>query len=241
MRRDALPPFAVWPEGGEADGLACVDHPLVDTWERRLRSRPATERRLERATPQLRRLEDVFTAAGVPRGLALLAVVDDHTSKRIGLVAGADGAELERTARGAALYLHALRRRYGDWPLALAAWDAGVTRVDRALAREPQSSFWALARRKQLPATSRDFVPRLLATARLAENTQTCRRAPVNGPLPVVAALPPLPGPPQARGRGLSLRRQLTPQSALALSAGSDHQKDAPPDLRVTLGFQYSF
>ena len=42
------------------------------------------------------------------------------------------------------------------------------------------------------------------------------------------------------RARGLTLRRQLTTQSVVALSAGSGPRKDAP-DLRVTLGFQYFF
>jgi len=40
--------------------------------------------------------------------------------------------------------------------------------------------------------------------------------------------------------RALSVRRSLTPQTALALSAGSGPRSDVP-DVRVVLGFQYSF
>ena len=56
--------------------------------------------------------------------------------------------------------------------------------------------------------------------------------------------LPAAPGRPAGEGarsfRALSVRRSLTPQTALALSAGSGPRTDAP-DVRVTLGFQYSF
>jgi hypothetical protein len=56
--------------------------------------------------------------------------------------------------------------------------------------------------------------------------------------------LPAAPGHPAGEGvrsfRALSVRRSLTPQTALALSAGSGPHPDAP-DVRVTLGFQYSF
>ena len=56
--------------------------------------------------------------------------------------------------------------------------------------------------------------------------------------------LPAAPGRPAGEGarsfRALSVRRSLTPQTALALSAGSRPRTDVP-DVRVTLGFQYSF
>ena len=56
--------------------------------------------------------------------------------------------------------------------------------------------------------------------------------------------LPAAPGRPAGEGvrsfRALSVRRSLTPQTALALSAGSGPRTDAP-DVRVTLGFQYTF
>src|SRR5262245_26339692 len=70
--------------------LACVDHPLVDAWEERLRTerprRQATERELARAAPDLAELEKELAAADVPTGLAVLPVVGDATTKRLGLV-----------------------------------------------------------------------------------------------------------------------------------------------------------
>jgi len=79
-------------------------------------------------------------------------------------------ARRRRTAtRAAAQYLRLLHDRYGDWPLALAAYNAGERRVDRALARDPEaSSFWRLAERGYLPRTSQEYVPRFFAVLRVA-------------------------------------------------------------------------
>ena len=52
---------------------------------------------------------------------------------------------------------------------------------------------------------------------------------------PTRSSLGPGPG-----GRGLSFRRQLTDQSALALSAGAG-QRGASPDVRVMVRVLYSF
>src|SRR5207249_10438681 len=92
-------------------------------------------------------------------------------SRRFGLVVNAhrdDRLQPERATRAAARYLRLLHERYGDWPLALAAYNAGEHRVDRALARDPEASFWRLAERGYLPRISRDYVPRFFAVVRVA-------------------------------------------------------------------------
>src|SRR5262249_62360215 len=123
---------------------AGVDHPLVDAWEERLRTerprRQATERELARAAPDLAELEKELAAADVPTGLAVLPVVGDATTKRLGLVHGrsrGDGSGHTLAVRAAARYLRSLYDRYEDWPLALAAYDAGVDRLDAAHVMAP--------------------------------------------------------------------------------------------------------
>src|SRR2546426_116934 len=92
-------------------------------------------------------------------------------ARRFGLVVNAhrdDRVHPERATRAAAHYLRLLHDRYGDWALALAAYNAGERRVDRALARDPEASFWRLAERGYLPHTSREYVPRFYALLRMA-------------------------------------------------------------------------
>jgi len=102
------------------------------------------------------------------------------TARRIGLRVSTmrdDRLDLERSTRAAARYLAGLHARYGTWPLALAAYNAGEGRVDRALARNPQAAFWELAERRALPAHSRTYVPKVLAMIELVATPGACRGA----------------------------------------------------------------
>jgi hypothetical protein len=249
MRR-VQPAGEAYGKGTAPSALACIDHPEIDAWEKRLRSERSlqreTEASLRRSGPYMAPLREVFADAEVPPSLALLSAVGDDTSRRIGLLVSAkveDRAALERTARDAARYLHAVHDRYGDWPLALAAYHAGVERVDHALAQQPGASFWELSDAGLLPTESEEFVPRFLAVVRLTEARALCPRS------PVVAARTDSPAgsgvvsafrPQLVTGRGLSLRQPVTEHSALAVSAGSGPRRDAP-DVRLMLGFQYRF
>jgi membrane-bound lytic murein transglycosylase D len=77
---------------------------------------------------------------------------------------------------------HELRRaisrfstdRYGDWLLALAAYNAGEGRVDRALARHPGATYWDLVDALALPPISREYVPKILAVVQVTANPDAC-------------------------------------------------------------------
>jgi len=182
--------------------LACLEHPRITAWERRLRSHPdlQTETRegLARGARYLPRLRQVLADAGLPPSLALLPLVESSfqaearghldeiglwqlradTARRFGLVVvqGRDERLQPVQSTGAAArYLRFLHARYGDWPLALAAYNAGERRVDRALAARPNASFWQLADGRHLPRTSRDYVPRVLAVIRVIDGVRACR------------------------------------------------------------------
>lgn len=176
-------------------GLGNLEHPRIDAWEQRLHEdsdfRRHAEDSLARGTRYLPGLRRIFEENNLPPSLALLPVIESGfyptargrsgerglwqlrraTARNLGLVVDAhrdDRIDPVRSTRAAARYLRVLRDRYGDWALALAAYNAGERRVDRALAREPNASFWELAERGYLPRTSREYVPRFLAIVRMA-------------------------------------------------------------------------
>jgi membrane-bound lytic murein transglycosylase D len=70
----------------------------------------------------------------------------------------------EKSARAAARLLKGLHSRLGNWPLALAAYNAGEGRVRRALAKNKASSFAEIA--DSLPVETRLYVPKVLALVR---------------------------------------------------------------------------
>lgn len=69
----------------------------------------------------------------------------------------------ERSTRAAARYLRDLYGRFGDWRLALAAYNAGEGRIQRIIDRTGIRSFDEMSRRGLLPAETRKYVPAVLA------------------------------------------------------------------------------
>ena len=195
---------------GNADGngpvverseFACVDHPLIDVWEGRLRThrslRLTTIDSLIRGNQYMGRFREMLRDAGLPPSLALLPVVESSfrvnargpggsvglwqfqapTARRFGLIVNRkrdDRLDPDRATQAAVTYLAMLHDRYEDWPLALAAYNAGEGRVDRALKRYPGADYWALIESHHLSAITRDYVPRFFATVRMAEAGPAC-------------------------------------------------------------------
>jgi len=65
----------------------------------------------------------------------------------------------EKATRGAAAYLKNLYQMFGAWDLALAAYNAGEGKVQRAIARQRTRDYWKL----RLPKETQYFVPAFLA------------------------------------------------------------------------------
>lgn len=154
--------------------------PDRDLWLRRVRARakPAT------ADNYVKSLKPVFAATGVPGDLVWLAEVESTFNPKARSPAGARGLfqlmpetakglglrtflpderiDPTKSAQAAAKMLRDLHRRFGNWPLALAAYNAGPGRIQRLLESRKAKTFAEIA--PHLPLETRMYVPRVLAT-----------------------------------------------------------------------------
>lgn len=71
--------------------------------------------------------------------------------------------------RAAARLLRSLYLQLDDWSLTMAAYNCGIGCVKRAIDTHQTRDFWALRARGALPAETRDYVPRIIAAARVGE------------------------------------------------------------------------
>jgi membrane-bound lytic murein transglycosylase D len=157
---------------------------IMASWCRRMgRYRAIIERRLDEQ--------------GLPRDLIYLAMVESGfdpgatSLKSAGGVwqfipgaARAYGLEVsqwvdarrdpERAAEAAARLLKDLYVRFGSWPLAFAAYNAGYGAILRSIARFNTNDFWELARHEAgLPWETTLYVPKILAAALIGHNLKS--------------------------------------------------------------------
>jgi membrane-bound lytic murein transglycosylase D len=137
-------------------------------------------------------LKPIFSAQQVPPELVWLAEVESSFDRRARSPAGAAGLfqlmpdtakrfglslwprdqryQPEPSATASAQYLKQLHDRFGDWRLALAAYNAGEGRVQKLLDRYKTRSYDAIA--GHLPAETQMYVPRVEAVIRQREGAK---------------------------------------------------------------------
>jgi membrane-bound lytic murein transglycosylase D len=81
-----------------------------------------------------------------------------------------DRLDPEKATRAAARHLKDLYGRYGDWYLAIAAYDCGAGAVDRAIERTGYADYWELLKRHALPKETASYVPIIVAMTIMAKN-----------------------------------------------------------------------
>ncbi len=154
-------------------------------WVRELEKRPWPPL----AKTYVPKLKQVFVSEKTPPQLVWVAAVESSFDPRARSPAGAAGMfqlmpatartehlslwpfderyQPEKSAHAAARHLRELHSHYGDWPLALAAYNVGEGRVDKLLKEHKARTFDAIAR--WLPVETQMYVPKVEATVRLRE------------------------------------------------------------------------
>jgi len=153
------------------------------------------EEGMKRGSKYLPMIQNVFRAEGLPLDLAYVPLVESAFKpnalskvKAKGVWQFMSGTAVENGLRkdwyidersdpekatvAAAKYLHALGRLFdGDWHLALASYNGGPGRLQKAIKRAGVEDFWRLAERpKMLPRETREYVPMILAAIVIARN-----------------------------------------------------------------------
>ena len=159
------------------------------------RGRDIMEEGLKRAGKYVPLFREIFQKEGVPLDLVYMAHVESHfkpnaysrakargswqfmlgTAKLYGLRQDwwiDERSDLIKSTEAAARHLTDLYERFGDWNLAMAAYNVGPSRIDRIKRRYGNIDYWAMIRRRMLPRETRLFVPSILATIIIFRNPE---------------------------------------------------------------------
>jgi peptidoglycan lytic transglycosylase D len=153
------------------------------------------EEGLRRGTKYLPMIQNVFRAEGLPLDLAYVPLVESAFKPNALSRANAKGvwqfmtgtalenglrrdwfiderSDPEKATVAAAKYLRTLSDLFGgDWHLALASYNGGPGRLQRAMKTARLDDFWSLASKpKLLPRETREYVPMILAAIVIARN-----------------------------------------------------------------------
>jgi membrane-bound lytic murein transglycosylase D len=78
----------------------------------------------------------------------------------------------EKSTRAAAHHLKDLYNEFGDWYLAMAAYNSGPGTVQSAVKRTGYADYWQLYKRNVLPKETRNYVPIIVAVTIMAKNPE---------------------------------------------------------------------
>jgi membrane-bound lytic murein transglycosylase D len=159
------------------------------------RGRPTLEHALARSGRYQEMIQRVLKEEGVPQDLIYLAQAESGFHPLALSRAGARGMwqfmasrakgyglerdwwiderqDPEKSTRAAAHHLKDLYNEFGDWYLAMAAYNSGPGTVQNAVKRTGYADYWELYKRNVLPKETRNYVPIILAVTIMAKNPE---------------------------------------------------------------------
>lgn len=157
----------------------------VEAFQTRLRKEFSAG--LKRSGAYLPLIKKIFREAGLPEDLAYMAHQESafknnaysrarakgmwqfmsYTGRHYGLRRDLwvdERSDFEKATRAAAAYLKFLHARYDDWYLAMAAYNAGEGKIDRAIRRSGTRDYWKIARTRHIRRETKYYIPAILAS-----------------------------------------------------------------------------
>jgi membrane-bound lytic murein transglycosylase D len=159
------------------------------------KQREAFTRWLERSTRYVPMIQEELREAGLPEDLAYLPMIESGYSLTAYSTAKAAGPwqfmrttaldygleitkyvddrrDPEKSTKAAVAYLSDLYEKFGDWQLAVAAYNAGGGKISRGIKSYNASDFWELAQEQYLNSETKRYVPKLIAAIIIAKNPE---------------------------------------------------------------------
>jgi membrane-bound lytic murein transglycosylase D len=148
---------------------------------------------LVRSGRYLPMIHRVFAEEGLPQDLAMIAFIESsflpmarsnkmaqgiwqfmpRTGRHYGLRSNGvvdERRDPEKSTRAAARYLAYLHELFGDWYLAMAAYNAGEGKIMRAMNKTGAKDFWQLASTGAIRKQTKNYVPAFLASVVISKN-----------------------------------------------------------------------
>lgn len=173
--------------------LLLVDRAEVDSWIAYFtgRGRKTYERWLERKAEYGWVIEQILVEEEVPTELIYMAMIESGLSTTARSRAAAVGPwqfvastarmrglevdswvderrDLEKSTVAACRHIKLMYGMFQNWPLALAAYNAGEYRIQRAIGLQGDPDYWHL----RLPRETREYVPKFIAAARIGRSPE---------------------------------------------------------------------
>ncbi len=166
---------------------------MVEAFQTRIRKE--FEAGLKRSGAYLPFIKKIFREAGLPEDLAYMAHQESafknnaysrarakgmwqfmsFTGRKYGLRRDTwvdERSDFEKATRSAVAYLKDLYERYGDWHLAMAAYNAGEGKIDRAIRHSGKKDYWHLTRTRTIRSETKYYVPAILASILIDKSPQ---------------------------------------------------------------------